>query len=410
MIKVNDNFSKLQESYLFSDIARKVREFEAANPDARIIRMGIGDVTLPICEAAVKAMHKAADEMADKATFHGYGPEQGYAFLAECIAEHDYARRGIDIATDEIFISDGAKSDTGNIGDILASDNLVAVTDPVYPVYVDSNVMAGRAGSVTEKGTWSNIIYMPCTADNGFIPALPAAIPDMIYLCYPNNPTGTTLTKAQLKEWVDYALAHKALILFDSAYEAFITEDDVPHSIYEIEGARECAIEFRSFSKTAGFTGLRCGYTVVPKELVGYDKACNAVQLNKLWNRRQCTKFNGASYVTQRAAEAVYTHEGRIQVRAAIDYYLRNAKTLRDGLANAGLEAFGGVNAPYVWVKTPAGMSSWDFFAKLLKECNIVGTPGVGFGPSGEGYFRLTAFNSFENTVEAVARMKEIKL
>ncbi|MGN1246110.1 MAG: LL-diaminopimelate aminotransferase [Muribaculaceae bacterium] len=410
MIKINDNFGKLQESYLFSEIARKVRTFEHDNPDAHIIRMGIGDVTLPICEASIAAMHKAVDEMAHAATFHGYGPEQGYSFLAECIAQYDYAERGISIDTDEIFISDGAKSDTGNIGDILSVENMVAVTDPVYPVYVDSNVMAGRAGTFTQKGSWSNIQYMPCTAENGFIPALPAAIPDMIYLCYPNNPTGTTLNKAQLKKWVDFAIQHRSLILFDSAYEAFITEDDVPHSIYEIDGARRCAIEFRSFSKTAGFTGLRCGYTVIPKELLGYDSAGNPVQLNKLWNRRQCTKFNGASYITQRAAEAIYTPEGRSQVREAIGYYLRNAKVLREGLAATGLQAVGGINAPYVWVKTPAGMSSWDFFAKLLSECHIVGTPGVGFGPSGEGYFRLTAFNTYERTLEAVKRIKEFKL
>ena len=410
MIRVNDNFSKLQESYLFSEIARKVKAFEAEHPEASIIRMGIGDVTLPICEASVKAMHKAVDEMGNRATFHGYGPEQGYAFLAECISKYDYAERGIAIATDEIFISDGAKSDTGNIGDILSTDNLVAVTDPVYPVYVDSNVMAGRAGTLTERGTWSNIMYMPCNAENGFIPALPAAIPDMIYLCYPNNPTGTTLTRSQLKAWVDYALENKALLLFDSAYEAFITEDDVPHSIYEIEGARRCAIEFRSFSKTAGFTGLRCGYTVVPKELIGYDSEGRPMMLNKLWNRRQCTKFNGASYVTQRAAEAIYTPEGRTQVREAISYYLRNALILRSGLAAAGLEAVGGVNAPYVWVKTPRGMTSWEFFAKLLGECHIVGTPGVGFGPSGEGYFRLTAFNTYELTLEAVERIKNFRL
>ena len=410
MIKVNDNFGKLQESYLFSEIARKVKAFEEANPDAHIIRMGIGDVTLPICEASIVAMHKAVDEMSKAETFHGYGPEQGYSFLAERIAEFDYASRGISVATDEIFISDGAKSDTGNIGDILATDNMVALTDPVYPVYIDSNVMAGRAGNFTEKGSWSNILYLPCTSGNGFVPSLPAAIPDMIYLCYPNNPTGTTLTKSQLKQWVDFALAHKALILFDSAYEAFITESDVPHSIYEIEGARRCAIEFRSFSKTAGFTGLRCGYTVIPKELIGYDSEGKPVLLNKLWNRRQCTTFNGASYITQRAAEAIYTPEGRSQVREAINYYLRNASVLREGLAAAGLQAVGGVNAPYVWVKTPEGMSSWEFFAKLLSECHIVGTPGVGFGPSGEGYFRLTAFNSYERTLEAVERIKELKL
>ena len=409
MIRINDNFTKLQESYLFSEIARKVKIYESEHPEARVIRMGIGDVTQPICDASIKAMHAAVDDMSESATFHGYGPEQGYKFLSEKIAKTDYIDRGIDMASDEIFISDGAKSDTGNIGDILSTDNVVAVTDPVYPVYVDTNVMAGRAGVPMADGKWSNIVYLPCTSDNGFVPALPATVPDVIYLCYPNNPTGTTLTKAQLKVWVDYALEHKALILFDSAYEAYIQEDDVPHSIYEIEGARECAIEFRSFSKTAGFTGLRCGYTVVPKELIGYSVSGEPVQLNKLWNRRQCTKFNGASYVTQRAAEATYSAKGRQQVKEVIGYYMRNARILLEGVRSIGLQAFGGVNAPYVWVKTPGNLTSWEFFGKLLNESNIVGTPGVGFGPSGEGYFRLTAFNSFENTLEAVERMKKIK-
>lgn len=409
MIRINDNFTKLQESYLFSEIARKVKIYESEHPAARVIRMGIGDVTQPICDASIKAMHAAVDDMSESATFHGYGPEQGYKFLSEKIAKTDYIDRGIDMASDEIFISDGAKSDTGNIGDILSTDNVVAVTDPVYPVYVDTNVMAGRAGVPMADGKWSNIVYLPCTSDNGFVPALPATVPDVIYLCYPNNPTGTTLTKAQLKVWVDYALEHKALILFDSAYEAYIQEDDVPHSIYEIEGARECAIEFRSFSKTAGFTGLRCGYTVVPKELIGYSASGEPVQLNKLWNRRQCTKFNGASYVTQRAAEATYSAKGRQQVKEVVCYYMRNARILLEGVRSIGLQAFGGVNAPYVWVKTPGNLTSWEFFGKLLNESNIVGTPGVGFGPSGEGYFRLTAFNTFENTLEAVERMKKIK-
>lgn len=409
MIRINDNFTKLQESYLFSEIARKVKIYESEHPEARVIRMGIGDVTQPICDASIKAMHAAVDDMSESATFHGYGPEQGYKFLSEKIVKTDYIDRGIDMASDEIFISDGAKSDTGNIGDILSTDNVVAVTDPVYPVYVDTNVMAGRAGVPMADGKWSNIVYLPCTSDNGFVPALPATVPDVIYLCYPNNPTGTTLTKAQLKVWVDYALEHKALILFDSAYEAYIQEDDVPHSIYEIEGARECAIEFRSFSKTAGFTGLRCGYTVVPKELIGYSASGEPVQLNKLWNRRQCTKFNGASYVTQRAAEATYSAKGRQQVKEVVCYYMRNARILLEGVRSIGLQAFGGVNAPYVWVKTPGNLTSWEFFGKLLNESNIVGTPGVGFGPSGEGYFRLTAFNTFENTLEAVERMKKIK-
>lgn len=406
MIKINNNFCTLQESYLFTDIARRLSAYVAANPGADIIKMGIGDVTRPICPASVEAMHKACDEMARTETFRGYGPEQGYEFLIECISKYDYAARGIEIGKDEIFVSDGAKSDTGNIGDILSVDNIVAVTDPVYPVYVDSNVMAGRAGTAGDDGRWSKIVYLPCTAANGFIPALPQTVPDMIYLCYPNNPTGTTLTKAQLKTWVDYALANKALILFDSAYEAYIQEDDVPHSIFEIEGAKKCAIEFRSFSKTAGFTGLRCAYTVVPKELVGYAADGSQVQLRKLWNRRQCTKFNGASYITQRAAEAIYSPEGREQIRQSIGYYMRNAKIMRQSIEDIGLQVFGGVNSPYVWIKTPDGLSSWEFFTKLLGEYNIVGTPGVGFGPSGEGYLRLTAFGTYENTLRAMDRLK----
>lgn len=410
MIQVNNNFCELPASYLFSEVARKISAFREAHPDAPIIRMGIGDVTRPICPAAITALKQAADDESKAETFHGYGPEQGYKFLAEKISRWDYASRGIDIATDEIFISDGAKSDTGNIGDILSTENIVAVTDPVYPVYVDTNVMAGRAGHLQADGRWSRIQYLPCTAENGFIPALPQATPDMIYLCYPNNPTGTTLTRDQLKVWVDYAREHKALILFDSAYEAYITEDNVPHSIYEIPGAKEVAIEFRSYSKTAGFTGLRCGYTVIPKALKAYDAAGRPVELNALWNRRQCTKFNGASYVVQRAAEALYSDEGRRQVKETIAYYMRNAAILRQGMKDAGLEVFGGVNAPYIWIKTPAGLSSWDFFDKLLHECNIAGTPGVGFGPSGEGYFRLTAFGSHEDTLEAVERLKKLKV
>lgn len=407
MIKINDNFCALQETYLFSDIAKKVNAFIVANPGADVIRMGIGDVTQPICMTAIKAMHDAVEEMSQQSSFHGYGPEQGYSFLTEAISKYDYATRGISIATDEIFVSDGAKSDTGNIGDILSTSNIVAVTDPVYPVYVDTNVMAGRAGTIGSDGKWDKIVYLPCTAENNFIPELPKTLPDIIYLCYPNNPTGTTLTKAQLKLWVDFALEHKILILFDSAYEAYIREEDVPHSIYEIDGAKKCAIEFRSFSKTAGFTGLRCGYTVVPKELIGYTSSGKEVQLNKLWNRRQCTKFNGASYITQRAAQATYSEEGRTQINNTINYYMRNAEILRNGAKSIGLEAFGGVNAPYIWLKTPNGLSSWDFFNKLLTECNIVGTPGVGFGPSGEGYFRLTAFGTYENTLKAVERLEK---
>jgi LL-diaminopimelate aminotransferase len=408
MIKVNDNFCKLPAAYLFSEVARRIDAYRKAHPEADIIRMGIGDVTCPICQAAVDAMHRAADDQLSEFTFHGYGPEQGYSFLREKISEYDYKSRGVNIGIDEIFISDGAKSDTGNIGDILSVDCKIAVTDPVYPVYVDTNVMSGRAGDLC-GGRWDHIEYLPCTAENDFIPALPVGNPDVIYLCYPNNPTGTTLNHEQLAKWVEYALAHNALIMFDSAYEAYITEDDVPHSIYEIPGADKVAIEFRSYSKTAGFTGLRCGYTVVPKALKGVDSESNEVSLNALWNRRQCTKFNGASYVVQRAAEALYSPKGQRQVKETIGYYMRNAKVLRDGLAEAGLDVYGGVNAPYIWIKTPGGMSSWDFFDLLLSECNVAGTPGSGFGPSGEGYFRLTAFGRYENTVEAVERLKKLK-
>lgn len=408
MFHINDNFTLLAESYLFSEVAKRINAYKEAHPEVDIIRMGIGDVTRPLCKAAIEAMHKAVDDQADSSTFHGYGPEQGYAFLREAIVEYDYRARGIDMDADEIFVSDGAKSDTGNIGDILARGNRVAVTDPVYPVYVDTNVMGGRAGVLDTDGCWSNIIYLPVTAENGFVPALPSEVPDMIYLCYPNNPTGTTLTREQLKVWVDYARAHHSLILFDSAYETFIRQDDVPHSIYEIEGAKEVAIEFRSFSKTAGFTGVRCGYTVVPKALKGADSKGEMVSLNHLWNRRQCTKFNGASYISQRAAAAIYTPEGKQQTRETVDYYLRNAEVLRQGLLDAGFEVFGGTNAPYVWIKTPDETTSWEFFDILLDRCHVAGTPGSGFGPSGEGYIRLTAFNTYENTVEAISRIKKV--
>lgn len=408
MFHINDNFTLLAESYLFSEVAKRINAYKEAHPKVDIIRMGIGDVTRPLCKAAIEAMHKAVDDQADSSTFHGYGPEQGYAFLREAIVENDYRARGIDMDADEIFVSDGAKSDTGNIGDILARGNRVAVTDPVYPVYVDTNVMGGRAGVLDTDGCWSNIIYLPVTAENGFVPALPSEVPDMIYLCYPNNPTGTTLTREHLKVWVDYARAHHSLILFDSAYETFIRQDDVPHSIYEIEGAKEVAIEFRSFSKTAGFTGVRCGYTVVPKALKGADSKGEMVSLNHLWNRRQCTKFNGASYISQRAAAAVYTPEGKQQTRETVDYYLRNAEVLRQGLLDAGFEVFGGTNAPYVWIKTPDETTSWEFFDILLDRCHVAGTPGSGFGPSGEGYIRLTAFNTYENTVEAIDRIKKV--
>lgn len=408
MFHINDNFTLLAESYLFSEVAKRINAYKEAHPEVDIIRMGIGDVTRPLCKAAIEAMHKAVDDQADSSTFHGYGPEQGYVFLREAIVENDYRARGIDMDADEIFVSDGAKSDTGNIGDILARGNRVAVTDPVYPVYVDTNVMGGRAGVLDTDGCWSNIIYLRVTAENGFVPALPSEVPDMIYLCYPNNPTGTTLTREQLKVWVDYARAHHSLILFDSAYETFIRQDDVPHSIYEIEGAKEVAIEFRSFSKTAGFTGVRCGYTVVPKALKGADSKGEMVSLNHLWNRRQCTKFNGASYISQRAAAAIYTPEGKQQTRETVDYYLRNAEVLRQGLLDAGFEVFGGTNAPYVWIKTPDETTSWEFFDILLDRCHVAGTPGSGFGPSGEGYIRLTAFNTYENTVEAIDRIKKV--
>lgn len=409
MFTINDNFRLLPENYLFSEVARRINAFKATHPEADVIRMGIGDVTLPLCPAAIEAMHKAVDDEGNADTFHGYGPEQGYPFLRDAIALHDYNERGIDIRSDEIFISDGAKSDTGNFGDILGPDNIVAVTDPVYPVYVDTNVMSGRAGSLLGD-MWSDIVYLPVTAENGFVPQIPeGVVPDVIYLCYPNNPTGTTLTRAQLKVWVNYALEHGSLILFDSAYEAFIREDDVPHSIYEIEGAKKCAVEFRSFSKTAGFTGVRCGYTVVPHTVMGRDEDGKEVGLNHLWNRRQCTKFNGASYVSQRGAEAVYTPQGQQQIKAAVDYYLNNAKVMLEGLAKTGLEVFGGKNAPYVWIKCPDGITSWEFFDMLLEKCNVAGTPGSGFGPAGEGYFRLTAFNTLENTIEAVRRIANTK-
>lgn len=408
MALINENYTKLPGGYLFSDIARKVSEFKANHPDANVIRLGIGDVTKPLVPSVISALHKAVDEMGESSSFRGYGPEQGYDFLVNTIVENDYKARGLNIAADEIFVSDGSKSDTGNIGDILGLDNIVAVTDPVYPVYVDTNVMAGRAGELLADGKWSKLVYIPCTIENDFVPSLPTEKVDIVYLCYPNNPTGTTLTKDQLKVWVDWAIGNKVLILFDGAYEAYITESNVPHSIYEIEGADQVAIEFRSFSKTAGFTGTRCAYTVVPKSVAGYAKSGENVSLNKLWNRRHTTKFNGVPYITQRAAEACYSNEGKVQVKAVIDYYLNNAKIIREGLSAQGLKVYGGVNSPYIWVKTPKGLTSWEFFDYLLNDLNIVGTPGVGFGPSGEGYLRLTAFGTLENTKEAVGRLKKI--
>ena len=407
MALVNEHYLKLPGSYLFSDIAKKVNIFKATHPGKELIRLGIGDVTRPLPRACIEAMHRAVEEQAHAETFYGYGPEQGYDFLIEAILKHDYAARGITLSPSEIFISDGAKSDTGNIGEILRHDNSMGVTDPIYPVYIDSNVMCGRAGTLQDDGKWSNVTYLPCTAENHFIPQIPDRRIDIIYLCYPNNPTGTTLTKAELKKWVDYALANDTLIFFDAAYEAYIREDNVPHSIYEIKGAKRCAIEFRSFSKTAGFTGVRCGYTVVPKELTAATLEGERVVLNSLWNRRQCTKFNGTSYITQRGAEAIYTPEGKAQVKATIDYYMENARIMREGLLAAGFNVYGGVNAPYIWLQTPGGIGSWAFFEQLLYEVNVVGTPGVGFGPSGEGYLRLTAFGQREDCIEAMRRIKE---
>lgn len=410
MININENFLNLQDSYLFSTIAKKVAEFQKNNPDKKVIKLGIGDVTRPIVPAVIEAMHKAVDELGVQESFRGYGPEQGYEFLREKIVEFDYAKRGVKIEANEIFVSDGAKCDCGNIGDILGIENKVAITDPVYPVYLDTNVMSGRSGKYNEKtGMFENIIYMPATSKNNFVPEFPKEVPDMIYLCLPNNPTGTTLTKEQLAKWVEYARKNKSLILFDSAYEAYISEENIPHSIYEIEGAKEVAIEFRSFSKTAGFTGVRCAYTVVPKELKGYTKNGEEVSLNSLWNRRHGTKFNGVSYPVQRAAEAIYSEEGQKQIKENICYYMNNAKIIKEGLQEAGFTVYGGVNAPYIWLKVPSGMTSWEFFDKLLNEVNVVGTPGVGFGPSGEGYFRLTAFGTKENTIEAIERIKNMK-
>lgn len=404
MFKVNDNYLKLPGSYLFSAIGRKVKEFEAANPDKRIIRLGIGDVTLPLAPAVIRALHGAVDEMADEATFKGYAPDLGYEFLRNTIAENDFRARGADISADEIFVSDGAKSDSANIQEIFSVDNKIAVCDPVYPVYVDSNVMAGRTGTydeVTER--WSDVIYMPCTEETGFAPLLPKEEPDLIYLCFPNNPTGAAVSKERLQEWVDYANKVGAVIIYDAAYEAYISEAEVVHTIYECEGAKTCAIELRSFSKNAGFTGTRLGFTVVPKEL-----KCGDVSLNALWARRHGTKFNGAPYIIQRAGEAVYSEEGKKQTAEQVVYYMNNARVIREGLKAAGYTVSGGVNAPYIWLKTPDKMTSWEFFDYLLNEANVVGTPGSGFGPSGEGYFRLTAFGKYENTVEAVDRIKKL--
>jgi LL-diaminopimelate aminotransferase len=404
MALVNEQFLKLPGNYLFSDIAKKVNTFKSSHPDANVISLGIGDVTRPLPQAVREAMHKAVDEMGDTATFRGYGPEQGYSFLIEAIIKNDYTFRGISLDTSEVFVSDGAKSDTGNIGDILCRGNRVGLTDPVYPVYIDSNVMGGRAGELVDN-KWSNIVYIPCTEANGFMPETPSERIDILYLCYPNNPTGASITKEALKKWVDYALANKVLILYDAAYEAYIQNPELPHSIYEIEGAKETAIEFRSFSKTAGFTGVRCGYTVIPKELNGYTSEGKVAAFNPLWNRRHCTKFNGTSYITQRGAEAIYSPEGAAQVKETIQYYMGNAKIMREGLESAGLKVYGGENAPYLWLKTPGGASSWQFFEQILSGAHVVSTPGAGFGPSGEGYIRLTAFGTRENSIEATDRI-----
>lgn len=405
---INENFLELQDSYLFSTVAKKVAEFQKNNPEKKVIKLGIGDVTKPIVPAVIDAMHKAIDEQRKTETFRGYGPEQGYDFLRNAIVENDF--KGLGIEPDEIFVSDGAKCDCGNIVDIFGADNKVAITDPVYPVYIDTNVMSGRSGKFNEKtGMYENIVYMPVSKENGFVPKLPKEKVDIIYLCFPNNPTGTVLKKEELQKFVDYAKENDAIILFDAAYEVFITEPDIPHSIYELEGAKDVAIEFRSYSKTAGFTGIRCAYTVVPKTVFGKDSKENKVSLNKLWNRRTTTKFNGASYIVQRAAEATYSEEGRKQILENIKYYQENAKIIKEGLKEAGYEVFGGVNSPYVWLKTPNNLSSWDFFDELLEKANVVGTPGSGFGPSGEGYFRLTAFGTKENSIEAIKKIKEMK-
>ena len=406
MALVNVHFLNLQNNYLFADIAKKVNAFKVMHPKADVISLGIGDVTQPLAPAVIEAMHRATDEMATREGFHGYGPEQGYAFLREAILKNDFLPRGIHLDIDEVFINDGAKSDTGNIQELLHWDNFIGVTDPIYPVYIDSNVMIGRCGTF-EDGRWTNVVYMPCTAENGFTPSIPKdRHMDVIYLCSPNNPTGTVITKQELRKWVNYALKNDALILYDAAYQAYIRDPEIPHSIYEIRGARKCAIEFHSYSKTAGFTGIRCGYTIVPKDLTVADFEGNRHSVHQLWNRRQCTKFNGASYISQRAAEAIYTPEGKVQIQATIDYYMANARLMLDTLRSLGYEVYGGENAPYIWMRTPDGTTSWQFFEELLYGANVVCTPGVGFGPSGEGYVRFTAFGSRETTEEALKRIK----
>ncbi|HMH50811.1 MAG TPA: LL-diaminopimelate aminotransferase [Candidatus Acidoferrum sp.] len=406
MARVNDNYLKLKRSYLFTDIAARIKTFQAEHPDARIIRLGIGDVTQPLPPAVIAALHAAVDEMTRSETFRGYGPEPGYEFLTELIVAHDYASRGVRMSPDEIFVSDGGKTDSANIQEIFGPDTVVAVTDPIYPVYVDSNVMAGRSGPAGDDGRYEGFVYLACTAETNFLPSLPDRHVDLIYLCYPNNPTGAVMTRDELTRWVDYARREGAVLLYDAAYEGYIREPHVPHSIFEIEGAREVAIEFRSFSKLAGFTGTRCAFTVVPKELEGRAANGDRVGLNALWLRRQSTKFNGVPYIVQRGAAAVYTDEGKRQVQALIDFYMDNARIIREGLEAVGLTVYGGRNAPYLWVKCPGGLSSWDFFSRVLNEAHVVGTPGSGFGPAGEGYVRLTAFGQRDQTVEAVERIK----
>ncbi|CDA94390.1 lL-diaminopimelate aminotransferase [Prevotella sp. CAG:1320] len=405
MALVNEHFLKLPNNYLFADVAKKVNVFKVSHPTAKVISLGIGDVTQPLCPAVIKAMHKAVGEMGTADGFKGYGPEQGYAFLRKAIVKNDFLPRGIHFDTSEIFINDGAKSDTGNIQELVRWDNSIGVTDPIYPVYIDSNVMIGRAGEMKD-GRWSNVIYMPCTAENNFIPQIPDRRVDIIYLCYPNNPTGTVISKEELRKWVNYALKNDTLIFYDAAYEAYIQDPDIPHSIYEIKGAKKVAIEFHSYSKTAGFTGIRCGYTVVPKEVTASTLNGERISLNELWNRRQCTKFNGTSYISQRAAEAIYTPEGKGQVKETISYYMENARTMRETLDSLGLETFGGENAPYIWLKVPDKEDSWRFFDRMLYNAHIVCTPGVGFGPSGEGYVRFTAFGNHEDCAEAMERLK----
>lgn len=410
MALVNEHFLKLPGNYLFADIAKRVNAFKVSHPKVKVISLGIGDVTRPLAPVVIEAMHKAVEEMANKATFHGYGPERGYDFLREAIQKNDFLPRGIHIDLNEIFINDGAKSDTGNIQEILRWDNNIGVTDPIYPVYVDSNAMIGRAG-VFENGKWTDVTYFPCTAENNFVPQIPDRRVDMIYLCYPNNPTGTVLPKEELRKWVNFALRNDSILFYDAAYEAYITDPEIPHSIYEIKGARKCAIEFHSYSKTAGFTGVRCGYTIIPKELTAVTvDGKQRFNLNQLWDRRQSTKFNGTSYISQRAAEAIYTPEGKKQIQETIDYYMENAKIMRETLSKLSYKVYGGVNAPYLWVKTPDGMDSWKFFEQLLYGCGIVCTPGVGFGPSGEGYFRLTSFGNREDVREAMRRIAEWSL